>query len=130
MSNSGVSKMSGIRKMLAALPRTVAQTTATKVAVALSDMTQAAYDSGSTVYDTARPTGAKGALDLVDTGAARNGIGFIAVDTIVRSAMTVRYAKYLVGKYKIMPVGVLPSAWQERIRAIFEEEVANALRIE
>ncbi len=53
-------------------------------------------------------------LTLVDTGDTRRTMHFEARGRLVRCRLGPRYAKYLIGKYKILPIGdrtSMPAAW-------------------
>lgn len=117
-----------LSKKLQALPKRLAQDVAARVAPVITGMAQSAYASGKTVYGESRPAGVNGnALDLVVTGDAQGGVRFNAVGTIVRAVIPVRYARFLVGKYKILPVGGLPVAWSRAIGDEARGEVSRQL---
>lgn len=117
-----------LRRKLEALPKRLAQDVAARVAPVITGMAQSAYASGKTVYDEGRPLGVNGnALDLVITGDAQEGVKFNAVGTIVRAVMPVPYAKFLVGKYKVLPMGALPEKWSRAIGDEVRAEVSKQL---
>ena len=67
-----------------------------------------------------------GRLNLRETGATRSDVYFVAIGTLVRAQLGPKYAKYLIGKYKILPSqGPLPSRWSEALGRNMRE-VADA----
>jgi hypothetical protein len=53
-------------------------------------------------------------VSLVRTGKTRDQLRFVVNGTIIRCALGPRYAKYLIGKYKILPIGdrtAMPANW-------------------
>jgi hypothetical protein len=59
-------------------------------------------------------------LTLNRTGDTRRDLRFVVNGTIIRCALGPKYAKYLIGKYKILPIGdrtSMPVAW---VRAMNE----------
>jgi hypothetical protein len=116
-----------LKSRLRELPLSVAHEAAPKIAADLGRKARVAFDSGQTVYGDPRPSGVGGrSLSLVRSGLARRVFGFVANGTIVRSALGPSYTKYLIGKYRILPVGnaAIPVAWQRAIRSIFGETLA------
>jgi len=116
-----------LKRRLREIPLSVAHEAAPKIAADLGKRARTAFDSGQTVYGDPRPAGVDGrSLSLVRTGLAWRVFGFVANGTIVRSALGPSYTKYLIGKYKILPIGsaVLPVEWQRAIRRIFGETLA------
>lgn len=92
---------------------------AREVAPALTAAARAAYDSGTTVYGGARPSGVRGPVKLVRTGALRSMIAFAAIGSLVRAVLAVPYARYMIGRFGIMPSGdrsAIPPAWRALIR--------------
>lgn len=119
----------GLRKLQHALDRMtveIAEKVAKQTAPLLTEATQSAYDSGRTVYGPARPLGVTGdPLDLKASNLTRNTIGFTATGTVVRASLGTKYAKYLIGKYKILPNGRMPASWEQIISE--QIEVGNTL---
>lgn len=111
-----------LRSTIAAFPRTLAADVARKSAPAITAPAQQAYDSGLTVYGKPRPLGVDGKpLSLVRDGDARRDIKFTAIGTTIRCSLGPKYAKYLVGKYQILPISALPAEWRARLGAIVKE---------
>lgn len=106
---------------LQALPITVAEDIAKQAAPLLTAFVQQAFDSGVNVYGDARPVGVDGqSLTLVHTGDTRRALKFVRDGTLIRAHLGPRYARYLIGKYRILPMGdrtAMPVAW---VRALDE----------
>jgi hypothetical protein len=82
-------------------------------------LTVSAFTSGRNVYGDARPTGADGhALSLVKSGKTRRTIEFVANGTIVRCVLGTRYARYLIGRFGILPNGTLPAQWSAALQPL------------
>ena len=114
--------MGSIKGALKALPRTVAADVAKRAAPALSKLTNEAFTSNRTVYGEARPVGVSGrALSLVQTGATRDALRFVSVGSIVRCVLPTPWAKYLIGKYGVLPNGSIPVRWSARLGALVAE---------
>lgn len=113
-----------LRNGLEALPAQLAVAVAADVAPALTRAARASYDAGEDVYGNPRPTSvAKGKegnlLTLVESGATRDGLRFVADGTRVRVPLPTRWAKYLIGKFRILPIGdrsEIPFRWRVLIR--------------
>jgi hypothetical protein len=100
------------------------------VAPALSGAAGAAYDSGRTAYNTPRPVGVNGnALALHRTGDTREAVRFVANGTILRCVLGTPYARYLIGKYAILPASkaAIPAGWRALIAAVTDREVQGAM---
>lgn len=111
-----------IKRRLSAMPTTVAAEVASEVAPDLTRRTQQAYSSGRTVYGNPRPphpsTGR--VPDLVRTGKTKDQLKFRAIGTTTEARLAGRHVKYLIGWFKIMPIGsaALPRSWAQAIDAI------------
>lgn len=106
-----------------------AQATAARVAPTLNSLARSAFAAGNTVYGEARPAGKRGSVSLVRTGRMRDSIAFTAIGATVRAALGVAYARYHVGRYRILPSGdrtVLPVAWARAIDAVFRDAMRKA----
>jgi hypothetical protein len=121
-----------LRESLADAPLSVAIQVAQDVAPAITTEAQTAFDAGVTVYGEPRPVslvdGEK--LDLVQSGAVRRDMRFQAVGSVVRAVLGPRYAKYLIGRYKILPVGdrsKVPVRWRAIIDAAFQKRMRERL---
>ncbi len=115
-------------KRLRALPIKTAQAVATRVAPTLSDATRAAYSSSADVYGAARVPSVSGApLTLVRSGATQASLRFVSIGTQVRCSLGTPYAKYLIGKYRILPNGPLPTAWGAQIASTAQSVISEGL---
>jgi len=109
-------------------PLVAQQNIAARVAPIITQLAGQSYDSGQTVYGDARPSGVHGnRLSLMKTGKTRPTVFFKAVGTIVRAVLGTKWSKYLIGKYKILPIGNadMPFLWRLAIRRIANEELAR-----
>lgn len=125
-----VGKLRTFKQQLREFPITLAAEVSKAAAPALTDLAASAYDGGRTVYGDTRPKGVDGqALDLDATGATRAQVRFVAVGTVVRCVLGTRYAKYLVGKYSILPNGnaAVPTAWRAKLDALVAAQKGPAL---
>lgn len=104
---------------LAKFPVSLAHEIAQQAAPLLTSYAQQAFDSGTNVYGEPRPEGKGGRkLTLYKTGDTRRAMRFVANGRIVRCSLGPRYARYLIGKYKILPVGdrtSMPASWQRAL---------------
>jgi hypothetical protein len=115
-----LSSLKRMKQTLKALPRTVAADVAKRAAPALTDLTQEAFTSGRNVYGDARPASTVDgrALTLERTGATKAQMRFVQVGTVVRCVLGPKYARYLIGKYGILPNGALPARWSFKLGEI------------
>lgn len=106
---------------LAKLPISVAHTIAQQAAPMLTRLAQDAHAARTNVYGDPYPAGVSGEqLDLVFSGDTQRTLRFVVNGTIVRCQLGPKYAKYLIGKYKILPIGdrtAMPIRW---VRALDE----------
>jgi hypothetical protein len=126
--NGDPRRLKDLAARLRALPKTAAIKVAAKSAPAITALAQSAYDGGTTVYGGARPSGKSGALSLVATGRTRATLRFVAVGSIVRVALGTRYARFLIGKYGILPMATLPTAWGEALGRVSVEVLDAEVR--
>lgn len=125
---AGLRSINSLKRALKNIPITSVARIASKAAPAMSELAGSAYDSGQTVYGRARPRGVDGdALSLERTGATRAAMAFIATGRDIRTARLPRYAKYLIGKYDVLPNGPLPQAWRDRLREIAARVLYDAI---
>jgi hypothetical protein len=111
-----------LRADLKAFPLSLAHAVAQKSAPVLSTLTSDAYTGGRTVYGDARPAGKYGALDLKRSGRTLASMHFDATGNLVRAVLGTDYAKYLVGKYRVLPMGFIPVEWSRALDAIVHAE--------
>lgn len=107
----------------------LAERLATRAARMCTGYLTASFKAGLTVYDDSRPDGVNGFLTLVKSGATLGALYFVAIGTIVRASLGTKYAKYLIGKYKILPPGnaTMPSKWRESIRLNAKDVLDRAM---
>lgn len=111
-----------LKASLRAAPLSVAHDVAKRASPVMTKLSQVAYDGGDTVYDVARPRGVDGdRLSLVKTGATRRQMVFVSNGTIVRVVLGPKYAKYLIGKYDVLPNGALPAKWRDALKKVVAE---------
>lgn len=115
-----IRSLQSLKRAVAKLPRTSAARIAAQAAPEVSALTRQAFDSGATVYDSPRPRSEVDGkpLSLVRTGASRDALRFVAEGTRMRTATLPRYTRYLIGRYDVLPNGLLPAAWRERLNEI------------
>lgn len=112
----------GLKSRIRAMPVTVAHAVAQRAAPAMTQLTTQAFASKRNVYGEARPVGVNGQpLTLEATGATKRTLGFTANGTVLRCQLGTRWAKYLIGKYGVLPNGGLPAAWSQRLGQIVDE---------
>ncbi len=114
-----------LKKALRAMPLSVAAETAGRAAPAISRLAQSAFDSGQTVYGDARPTGVDGGkLSLQKSGKSRASTYFKSAGTVVRCVLGTPYYKYLIGKYRILPMGALPASWSRKLTEVVGQVIS------
>lgn len=119
------SSLARLKSNLRAMPLSVAHDVAQTAAPNLTDLTQRDYDSGRTVYGEVRPQGVSGPLTLEATGATRRQLHFTATGTVVRCVLGTKWARYLIGKYSILPNGAMPVEWQKRLSELASASVRS-----
>jgi len=129
--SGNVRGLHGLRSKLKRIPVQAALNTARAAAPAITRQAGSSYDSGQTVYGAARPKGVRGnALTLVSSGLTRKLLRFVSDGTTtIRASLGMRYVKYLIGKYAILPGGpraALPLPWRRRINQIALDECGEA----
>lgn len=122
---AGISSMNRLRASIASLPVRIRSAVAKDAAEVLTAEVRESFSAGSTVYDTPRPLSVDGApLTLVKSGRTKADLVFVAIGTIVRAQLGTKYAKFLVGKYKVLPSS-LPAAWRAKLEQLVGEYVAD-----
>lgn len=115
----GNAALLGLKGTLKKLPLTMAVDVASRAGPALTDLAQDANAGKRGVYGDPYPTGVDGQqLTLRRTGAVAGSLEFLASGTQVRARLPEKYARYLVGKYNILPNGALPDGWRVRLNGI------------
>lgn len=111
-----------LQRALKKLPITASARIAARSAPAMSELARSAFDSGESVYGPARPRGVDGQrLTLEKTGRTRGSLDFAATGRDIRLVRLPNYARFLIGKYDILPNGPLPLSWRERMTRIAAE---------
>jgi hypothetical protein len=104
---------------------------AREAAAVLNGFLASDYDAGNTVYGDSRASGVRGEpLDLVVTRATRNNLRFSSDGTSkIRVVGLPNYARYLIGKYRILPIGnaALPFKWNSAIRDLLDREMRKII---
>lgn len=118
----GNAALGSLKRTLQTLPTTMAVDIASRAGPALTDLTRDANASRRGVYGEAYPIGVDGQqLTLHRTGAVAGSLEFRATGTIVRARLPEKYARYLIGKYNILPNGALPAGWRTKLDALVKE---------
>lgn len=109
-------------RRLREFPISLAHDIAKAAAPALTELAREAHAQRRSVYGESRPIGASTGevLDLEVTGDTIAELRFVANGTIVRCVLGTPYAKYLIGKYSILPQGSIPVAWSEALAKIVQ----------
>lgn len=116
--------LSSIRKLkasLRALPVSIAHDVSQRAAPAMTALTEQAFEAKRNVYGEARPLSTSAGhkqLTLRRTGAVHGALRFVANGTVVRCVLGPKYARFLIGKYGILPNGALPTSWSNRLGEI------------
>lgn len=117
-----LSSLRALKSRIRNLPLSVAHDVAQRAAPVLTSATHEAFDSGRSVYGEPRPLGVDGRpLDLRHTGATAAQLRFVSNGTIVRCVLGPKYARYLIGKYSVLPNGALPAEWSRKLAALVHE---------
>jgi hypothetical protein len=122
----GISSIARLRSTIKALPLRIRSAVAKDAEAILNSELSDNFAAGRTVYDTPRPLSVAREtigqpLSLVKTGKTKGALQFVTIGTILRASLGTKYAKYLVGKYKVMPNGALPAAWRSKLETLVRE---------
>lgn len=112
------------------LPVQVQERIAAKVAPQLTTLAEASFARGEDPYGATWQEGADGRpVTLEKTGRLKGGLKFVAIGRRVRAKLGAHYAKYQVGKRRVLPPNgrPLPVAWSEAIAATANAEIQEAL---
>lgn len=110
-----------LKDRVRSMPLSVAHSVAGRAAPLMTGFTRRAYASGQSVFGEARPSGVNGPLSLVDTGTTQRNVRFTSTGTLVRCFLGTKYAKYLIGKYGILPTRALPAEWKRGLDRLVAE---------
>ncbi len=118
----GNAAIGSLKRTLKTLPTVLAVDVASRAGPALTDLAQGANASRRNVYGDPYPIGARGQqLTLHRTGAVAGDLKFAVAGTTVRAVLSEKYAKYLIGKYNILPNGAMPAGWRAKLDTIVKE---------
>ena len=115
---------------LQSLPVRVTSKIAERSAPVITSAVQASFAAGTDPYGQPWAPGADGQkVDLYQTGALRRGLAFYPVGRRLMARLGVRYAKFQVGRRRVLPPGgkPLPVAWSEQLATIANEEITAHL---
>jgi hypothetical protein len=117
---NGFASIKAMKANLRALPVSLAHEVTQKAAPAITDLTRNAFAAKQSVYGEARPSSKVDGhpLALYRTGAVQGALRFVASGTILRCVLGPKYARFLIGKYGILPNGALPSSWSRKLSEI------------
>lgn len=122
---------------LKALPLSVAHEISQQAAPMLTAFLQEANAARVNVYGDPYPRSLDDRRDgeqltLVATGTTRRQLRFVVDGTLIRCALGPRYAKYLIGKYKILPIGdrtSMPVNWLRALDELVQTVQARPSRV-
>ena len=99
---------------------------AAKAAPVITDAAQASFAARTDPYGQPWREGVDGKpVDLQETGKLRAGLAFYAVGRRIVAKLGTKYAKYQVGKRRVLPPGgrPLPLAWSQSLADIANAEI-------
>lgn len=115
-----VGDLKRLGKRLNAFPTTLVHAVANQTAPVLTVEAAGAHAARRSVYGesygNSLVTGDP--LTLDKTGLTGSTIRFTATGSVVRCVLGPKYSRFLIGKYRILPMGKMPIAWAEKIRRI------------
>lgn len=117
-----------LRKKLQGISFAVASAVARRGAAAVTMMARTSYVSGENVYGDGREAGKGGAfLSLIKSGDTLKFMFFEPIGASMRCSLGTPYAKYLIGKYTILPHGgvAMPVKWKQALDRIMNEEAGR-----
>ncbi len=82
---------------------------------------QGTYEGKASAYGDPNPVGVNGQqLTLKETGALDAALQFTATGSRLATGTLPRYARYLIGKYRVLPIGntAMPEAWRKRLEQL------------
>jgi hypothetical protein len=117
-----LSTLRRFNRRLRELPTSVAHDVAQRAAPMLTGLAREAHAARRSVYGESRPVGKTTGevLDLEVSGRTVRDLRFVSNGTIVRCVLGTPYARFLIGRYSILPQGALPVEWSQRLRALVE----------
>jgi hypothetical protein len=102
--------------------------TAARGADSLTTQALSDFDSGRNAYGDPRPLGTRGPVTLVRTGRLRGLFGFASSGTRLRVVLNTPYAKYMVGRFGILPAGrsAIPARWRDLLQQALRDSGVSA----
>lgn len=119
-----VSDLRKLSKRIKGVPLVVVHDVANRAAPTISEKARNAFTAGVTVYGNPRPRGKGGeTLSLYKGGETFRRLRFTVTGTIIRCDISKAgpHAKYLIGKYRILPMGKMPVVWAKTLERIVAE---------
>jgi hypothetical protein len=109
-----------LNRRLRELPTSIAHDVAQRAAPELTRLAREAHAARRSVYGESRPVGKTTGevLDLEVSGRTARDLRFVSNGTIVRAVLGTPYARFLIGKYSILPQGAIPAEWSARLREL------------
>lgn len=112
------------------LPRVIAVEVAKAAAPAITEKAASTFAAGEDAYGVSWVDKKDGEpATLVDTGALRSGLRYIAVGEKLRCQLGVSYAKYQIGRRPVFPRrgSALPKAYTDALSAVTSEVIKKEL---
>ncbi len=109
-----VASLQNFSKKIGELSKVVAIKIAAASADALTEVARASFDAGQDPYGNAWEPGDKGErVTLKKSGGTERGLYYVAIGTKLRARFAVAYAKYQVGRRRVLPTqgDVLPQPY-------------------
>jgi len=115
-----VSDLKSLGRRLTSFPTTLVHAVAGQTAPALTIAATSAHAARRSVYGESygESTATGKPLTLDRTGLAASTIRFIATGSVVRCVLGPSYSRFLIGRYRILPMGRMPAEWADKIRQI------------
>jgi hypothetical protein len=123
-------RLRDLGRNLGDLPQVARNRIASRVAPAITELALASFDRGETPFGDAWSLGYDGRdVDLVRSGAMRGTLRFVAIGSRVRCVIGVKWAKFQVGRRRVLPAPgqTMPASWRDVAARISREEIALAL---
>lgn len=113
-------RLGALAQMFRELPQKLASDVAERGAPALTGDLQGNFDSGASAYGKAFVSKDGRPLTLKKTGATDAALRFTHAGTVMTTPALPGYARYLIGKYGILPSGkqAMPPAWKALLAEI------------
>jgi hypothetical protein len=120
----GLDTIAKFRAKVRALPLTLRAEVAKAGEVAITALLRDDFAAERTAYGTQRPLSVHSdKLSIVKSGATKRDLKFVAIGSILRVHLGQRYDRYLIGKYKVLPISTIPAKWQEALMRVVDDAV-------